>query len=199
MIVSGIYGFFQWDYDSGKLILNVGKCENKEERTGDYRGTNAQINFHYFKEVPVNQLSKAEGNIKTTLRKLGYKQWGNSTEQFIVDDEVVTRQFLSEHMSLSINKNYKDIDYEYNTLDGETKDIRDNRKNCSFIPRLLAMITTKAGLNEKLRYVKTWFLPDGHKINELENIKSAAISKEGWDVWQCGYKTAKHEQKKGPF
>ena len=31
-------------------------------------------------------------------------------------------------MSLSINKNYKDIDYEYNTLDGETKDIRDNRK-----------------------------------------------------------------------
>ena len=195
----GIYGFFQIDFDSGTKIINVGKCEDKEKRTDDYRGTNAKINFHYFKEVPLNQLKKAEDNIKDELRKLGYKQWGNSREQFIVDDEVVTRQILSEYMSLSINNNYKHIDYEYNTLYGETKDIRDNRKNCAFIPRLLAMITTKVGLNEKLRYVKTLFLPNGSGINKLDDIKSVPISKDGWDVWQCAIKTATFKQEKGPF
>ena len=207
MIKSGIYGFFQWDYDSDKLILNVGKCENKEERTAVYRGTNAQINFHYFKEVPVNQLSKAEGNIKTTLRKLGYKQWGNSTEQFIVDDESVTRQFLSEHMSLSVIKNYKNIDYEFGTLDEHTiggpkvlKDIRDDILNCAFIPRLLAMLTTAVGLDQSIRYVKTWFIPKGSKIIKTHNITSVPISKDAWDVWQCAYKTAMETKRvKGPF
>ena len=208
MIKSGIYGFFQRDYDSnGTLILNVGKCENKKERTKTYRGTNAQINFHYFKEVPVNQISIAEEIIKTKLKNLGYKQWGNSTEQFIVDDESVTRQLLSEHMSLSVIKNCKNIDYEFGTLDEHTiggpkviKDIRDDILNCAFIPRLLAMLTTAVGLDQSIRYVKTWFVPKGNKIIKTHNITSVPISKEGWDVWQCGFKTAMETKKvKGPF
>jgi len=208
MIKSGIYGFFQWDYDSGgKLILNVGKCENKKERTKDYRGTNAKINFHYFKEVHINQISKAEEIIKTKLKNLGYKQWGNSTEQFIVDDESVTRQFLSEHMSLSVIKNYKNIDYEFGTLDEHTiggpkvtKDIRDDILNCAFIPRLLAMLITAVGLDQNIRYVKTWFIPKGNKIIKTDNITSVPISKDAWDVWQCGYKTAMETKRvKGPF
>mgnify|MGYP000102941403 CR=1 FL=1 len=66
MINSGIYAFFTIDFDTGKLILTVGRCEDKEKRLAIYRITNAGINFHYFKKVPINQLIKVAPKLKST-------------------------------------------------------------------------------------------------------------------------------------
>tara|TARA_A100001011_G_C13919321_1_gene678438 strand:- start:59 stop:658 length:600 start_codon:yes stop_codon:yes gene_type:complete len=199
MINSGIYAFFFNDFDTGKLILTVGKCEDKEKRLASYRVTNAGINFHYFKKVPINQLRKEEKSLIKYFKKCGYKLFKNSQEQFLVDNESITRELLSERMSLSINKDYKNIDYNVSTLDGENFDIRNTRPSCDFIPGEDAMTVTAAGLGEKYRKVMTRYVPNGKEIIKLDNPEKKVISEKGWDVWQAATKNALHKQRKGPF
>ena len=199
MINSGIYAFFTIDFDTGKLILTVGKCEDKEKRLAVYRVTNAGINFHYFKKVPINQLRKEEKSLIKYFKKCGYKLFKNAQEQFLVDNESITRELLSEHMSLSINKDYKNIDYNVSTLDGEVFDIRNIRPMSDFIPGETAMTVTAAGLGEEYRKVTTRYIPNGKGITKLNKPEKKYIDERSWNVWQAATKNALHEEEKGPF
>jgi len=199
--VSGIYAFFLIDINTGWLIITIGKCEDKEKRLKDYRVGNAGTIFHYFKEVPKNQLTREENKLKNFLKKNGLKLFEKAHEQFIVEDEIKTRELLNEYLGKEINKPFKNIDYNVATLDGETLDIRNLRPMSDFIPGELAMTTTKAGLGEKYRKVTTRFVPNGKGITELTKPEPKYIDEKAWDVWQAATKNAlfEHKQKKGPF
>lgn len=201
--MSGIYAFWIICPHTIRWILTIGRCENKEDRLSDYKTTCASIEFNWFQPVPKSLLHRKEQELKRLLLKKGYRLHGNSLEQFIIGDSGdrdVTENFLSEHMNkLETKGDSKHVDYKYTDLFGEVKDIRDTRKKCSFISGLLAMITTKAGLTEKQRHVKTKFKTDGQGLIELDEITSVPISKPAWDVWQCATKTALYEPEKGPF
>ena len=68
-MMSGIYAFFSFCINTGCLILTVGKCENRKRRLAEYRVGNAGIVFHFFKEVPINQLRKEEKKLIKLLQK----------------------------------------------------------------------------------------------------------------------------------
>jgi hypothetical protein len=195
----GIYAFFHIDFDTGKLLLTVGKTIDDEDRVGRYKVTNANISFHYFKKVPSNQLKKAETKLIDILKVAGYKLWKNSREQFIVDDEKITRQFLSEQMECLDTVRNSKIDFNYATLDGEVKDLRNDRPKSDFIPGELAMTISKAGLKERYRKVKTRYVHNGTKLIQFDTLKSKLIDKKAWMIWQCAFKTATFKQEKGPF
>ena len=200
-MMSGIYAFFQFSFNTNLLILTVGKCDNKKKRIAGYRITDAGIEFHYFKEVPKNQLRKEEKRLIKFLKNNGLKLYKNAQEQFVIEDKIKTEELLSDYMSLSINKPFKDIDYNVSTLDGDVEDIRNHRPTSAFIPGEPAMTTTKAGLGEKYRKVKTRFIPNGKGITQLTKPELKFIDEKSWDVWQAARMDALYEykQKKGPF
>ena len=199
--MSGIYAFFNLCINTGSLILTVGKCENRKRRLGEYKVYNAGTIFHYFKEVPKNQLLKEEKKLIKLLKKNGYKLFKTSQEQFVIEDKIKTEELLSTYMSLSINKPFKGIDYNVATLDGDVEDIRNLRPKSDFIPGEIAMTLRKAGLGEEYRKVFTRFIPNGKGITELTKPEKKSIDEKAWRVWQAATKNAeyKYKQKKGPF
>ena len=200
-MMSGIYAFFNLCINTGNLILTVGKCENRERRLKEYKVYNAGTIFHFFKEVPINQLRKEEKKLIKLLKKNGYKLFKTSQEQFIVEDETKTEKLLSEYKDKMINKPFKNIDYNVATLDGENLDIRDFRPKSDFMPGEIAMTIRKAGLGEEYRKVVTRFIPNGKSITELSKPEKKFIDEKSWDVWQAAVKNTeyKYKQKKGPF
>ena len=187
--------------NTGCLILTVGKCENRKRRLAEYRVGNAGIVFHFFKEVPINQLRKEEKKLIKLLQKKGYKLFKTSQEQFIVEDRTKTEKLLSEYQDKIINKPFKKIDYNVATLDGENLDIRNLRPPSAFMPGETAMCLRKAGLGEEYRKVMTRFIPNGKGITELSKPAPKLIDEKSWDVWQAAVKNTeyKYKQKKGPF
>ncbi len=200
-MMSGIYAFFSFCINTGCLILTVGKCENRKRRLAEYRVGNAGIVFHFFKEVPINQLRKEEKKLIKLLQKKGYKLFKTSQEQFIVEDRTKTEKLLSEYKDKMINKPFKSIDYNVATLDGENLDIRNLRPPSAFMPGETAMCLRKAGLGEEYRKVMTRFIPNGKGITELSKPEPKLIDEKSWDVWQAAVKNTeyKYKQKKGPF
>ena len=196
--MSGIYAFFNICPYTLRWILTVGKCENKESRLSDYRTTLASIEFNFFQEIPKSLLHRKEQELIRLLKKR-YDVHRNSLEQFIIGgdgERDVETNFLLEHMNkLETKGDSKHVDYKYIDVYGEVGDIRDNRDKCTFMPGQLAMITTKAGPNEKQRHVYTKFITDGQGLIELDQPTKKPISKPAWDVWQCATKTALHKPK----
>ena len=200
-MMSGIYAFFSFCINTGYLILTVGKCEDRKRRLAEYKVYNAGTIFHFFKEVPINQLRKQEKRLIKLLKKNGYKLFKTSQEQFIVEDKTKIEKLLYEYKDKMINKPFKNIDYNVSTLDGENLDIRNLRPKSDFMPGEIAMTIRKAGLGEEYRKVVTRFIPNGKSITELSKPEKKFIDEKSWDVWQAATKNALYEskRKKGPF
>ena len=197
IILTGVYVFFSIDYETGQLILTMGKCQDEKKRRNDYKVTNANIVFHYFKKYALNELVNAETKLKNIFKKAGYKKWKTSSEQFIVEDETKTREFLSTFMEiLHTRKNVKNINYNVATLGNDTTDIRDVRPPCTYLAGETAMVVTEAGEGEVYRRIRMKFIstPSG-KIKELEKIISVPISSRAWPLVQCMRLQEKYNRK----
>ena len=172
---SGLYGFPQLWFENGRhfIILTIGKAKNKKKRISDYRTTNAAIEFTYWQDVPVNYLTKREGQLKSQLAKI-YPTWKNSVEQFVIEesDEPIDlekyRTCLSEDINLPISKPspQKMTDYLRGTLDGEVVDSRDFRPNCDIIPGEIAQLKTPVNQRNTFRNYKMYATLVGNKIIE---------------------------------
>jgi len=195
--LTGLYVFFSIDYETGQLILTMGKCKNEKNRMDAYKVTNANIVFHYFKKYALNELVKAEAELKNTFKKAGYKKWKTSDEQFIVEDETKTREFLSTFMeTLHTRKNIKNINYNVSTLEDNTTDIRDIRPPCTFLAGETAMVVTEAGKGEGYRKIPLKFITTtSGKVKELPKTISVAISSKAWSIIQCMRKQEKYNIK----
>ncbi len=206
--MSGIYAFFNWCYNTNKLILTIGKSKNKKERLKEYRVYNAGTIFHYFKKVPINQLRKEETKLKNFLKKNGHKLFLTAIEQFIVEDKIKTEELLTEYLGKPINKSYKNKSFNVSTLFGN-EDIRNLTPMSDFTPGETAMPTTKRGLAEKYRPVYTIMIPNGKGLKELSKLEPKLIDKNSWDTWQCCERTCEYKfangignfknRKTGPF
>ena len=197
IILTGLYVFFSIDYETNQLILTMGKCKNQKKRLGAYKVANANIVFHYFKKYALNELVKAEAELKKIFKDAGYKKWKTSSEQFIVEDETKTREFLSTFMEiLHTRKNVKNINYNVATLGNDTTDIRDIRPPCTYLAGETAMVVTEAGEGEGYRRIRMKFISTtSGKIKELAKIISVPISSKVWPLVQCMRLQEKYNRK----
>ena len=197
IILTGLYVFFSIDYETNQLILTMGKCKNQKKRLGAYKVANANIVFNFFKKYALNELVKAEAELKNIFKKAGYKKWKTSNEQFIVEDETKTREFLSTFMeTLHTRKNIKDINYNVSTLGNDTTDIRDIRPPCTYLAGETAMVVTKAGKGEGYRKIPMKFITaTSGKIKELPKTISVHISTKLWPFVQCMRLQEKYNRK----
>jgi len=202
-IESGLYGFVQPWFEDGKhfIILTIGKAKNKKKRIVGYRTTNAAIEFTYWQDVPVNYLTKREGQLKSQLAKI-YPTWKNSVEQFVIEesDEPIDlekyRTCLSEDINLPISKlsPQKMTDYFRATLDGEVVDSRDFRPNCDIIPGEIAQLKDK-DLREPFRTRKTYATLEGNKIIMHDKEQTIYLSANAHNMDRVCKADQKHREK----
>ena len=206
-MIAWLYGFFQLDMKSGIYFLTVGKTTDKKEREDNYKTTNANITFEYLKEVKPNFLTKAEGELLEHLKKY-YKLWKTSNEQFEIgttmEDVQKAERILLEVMDKVKTKSndVKQIDYEYGTLMG-TKDIRDDRKPCTYIPGEVAMIVTRAGVfakgkrysKERSRFYLTKYQKKGRRLLKLQQEQRVPVSNYAWDIIQVVQANEREKQR----
>ena len=181
----GPYAFYTVYHATGVTILVTGKTNDMKRRMKDYRTTNSNIEFKYFKEVPANELLNEEQKLQAYCKSKGLKCWGNSIEQFEVENQELTDQFMNEYFGKPFEYNkHKNANYKIATLFGE-EDIRDHRENCWWNSRDKAMPVTKTGANEKVRKVKT-----NYKLNKrfrtIERIKEISVptGQNAWNIIQ---------------
>ena len=206
-MIAWLYGFFQLDMKSGIYFLTVGRTTDKTDRVDRYKNTNANITFDYLKEVKPNFLTKAEGELLEHLKKY-YKLWKTSTEQFEIgttmEDVQKAERILLEVMDKVKTKSndVKEIDYEYGTLEG-IKDIRDDRKPCTYIPGEVAMIVTRAGVfakgkkysKERSRFYLTKYQKKGRRLLKLQQEQRVPVSNYAWDIIQVVQANEREKQR----
>ena len=202
-LISGLYAFFQWDFKEGVIILTTGKTENKDARESDYKVTNANISFDYWKPVNINFLHKEEKKFQKELHNSGLKYWKTSLEQFIVgntkeDFEKAEKILLESLKKVKTKSNkHKNVQYEFGCLIDEngniggTFDIRDLRKKCDLIPGEEAMIVNKAGINERTRKYLTKYRKEGRRLVECEP-HYVNVSNIAWDIIQIVQKNERY-------
>tara|TARA_A100001015_G_scaffold303746_1_gene393913 strand:- start:1335 stop:1994 length:660 start_codon:yes stop_codon:yes gene_type:complete len=183
MIVT--YAFYTVDHATGATILVTGKTKDMTRRMADYGTTNSNIKFQYIKEVPANELLNEEQKLQEYCKSKGLKYWGNSIEQFEVDNQELTDQYMLEYFGKEYEYNkHKNANYKISTLFGE-EDIRDHRPNCWWNSRDKAMPITATGVNERVRKVKTLF-----KLNKtsrtIEQIPEVSVptGQNAWNIIQ---------------
>ena len=194
-IASGAYCFFIIDYKTKKTILITGSTKKQEQRRNEYRVSNSNISFDYWKPCPKNKLSVEERALQKYCRDNGLKQWGNSREQFVIDDMTHAENILQEYFGNPYHyRPNKNVDYQYGTVFG-TADCRDNRERCFYITKDIAMILTKAGPYEKTRTVKINYKLSkvNRKIDKLPNPISFPVGQEAWDIIRVSIKNRDHQ------
>ena len=198
-MIGHLYGFFQRDFKSSKYFLTIGKSVDWKHRENTYKITNANISFDYLKEVKYNYLTEAESDLIKYLKE-HFSLWKTSMEQFEVGNselDVAKAEKILLNVMYKVKTKGKDvagIEYEYGTLFG-TKDVRDLRKTCTFIPGKVSMITTKAGVKEKLRTYLTKYQKKGRRLLKLQREQRVPVSNYAWDIIQIVQSNEREKQR----
>ena len=201
-MISGIYAKIQYNCREKLYFILTGKTEDKKRREKEYSTGDSLFEFDYFKKMDAKLLIKGERDIREYILSKGLRKWGNSNEQFEIGSEnflEYAEDLLKTYFGKKLEyKKFKYIDYEVPALPGygnvlgqNVTDIRSLRKMCSVIKDKPAQITTKAGVGEGIRKVKTAGIIENCRLIKLNELKSVPLCHEGWFIWQMARYTYK--------